>query len=234
MLITAPWTFLSSWPVSRIQYRYLAAAFAVFALSVFLLSLPFVFPVLYLGHVNWSGKLFSIVGVYTIILSRKRSDPAREFMTFRQKEGTLWQSLGIVLLLLLFSVAVSLLDSEGGRPPTDRALLAYEATLPGIDEEAVFRAAFLRYVLAAADGKPCGKGGRAFWRVAGPISASAMLFGLVHALHVDAALHMHFDIATLAIAGTVGAGLALLTVNSGSILLPVIAHNLANLVATLV
>jgi membrane protease YdiL (CAAX protease family) len=60
------------------------------------------------------------------------------------------------------------------------------------------------------------------------ILVGAVLFGLIHALHVDPALHLHFDATAFAVTGIIGTDLAILTLNSGSIFLPVIAHNLAN------
>ncbi|MGI4984601.1 MAG: CPBP family glutamic-type intramembrane protease [Janthinobacterium lividum] len=230
LLFILPILLAAGWPVSRVQYRYLGAACAVFCTSTFFLILPFALPVLKVGHANWTGKILSIVAVYTIILLRPRSDPARKFMTFTQRKGSLRRSLAIVLLLVLFSVLVTVLGSDDGRLPINPEKLAFEATLPGIDEEAVFRAAFLGYSLAAVSRRKTGN----FEGLVGPVFANMVLFGLIHALHVDAAFHMHFDIATFAITGSVGAGLAILTLNSGSIFLPVIAHNLANCVGMLV
>lgn len=230
LLIVVPLSLFFSRPVSRIQYRYLGAAFVIFGVSFVLLTLPFAFPGLYVGHINWSGKTFSIIVVYTIILSRKKSDPARKFMTFAQRKGSFWRSLTLILLLALFSAAVTISGGDQGHMPIHREILAYEATLPGLDEEAVFRAAFLGYMLAAARGKSV----MTAWSVAGPVLTSAILFGLIHALHVDTTLHMHFDIATFAITGAIGVGLAILMLDSGSILLPVVAHNLANCVGMLV
>lgn len=229
MLITAPLSVLVSRPVTGIQWQYVMAAFAVFCVSCFFLILPFAFPVLKIGHLNWSGKIFSIVVTYAIILSRRRHDPARKFVTLSQKEGAGRRSAVIILLLLLFSALNSVLGGSEGRPPINWETLLFEATLPGIDEEAVYRAAFLGYILAAVRVK-----GAPSWRgTAGSVFTCAVLFGLLHALHFDPALHMHFDATAFAFTGIVGAGLAILTLNSGSILLPVIAHNLTNCIGIL-
>jgi membrane protease YdiL (CAAX protease family) len=224
MLITAPFSVVVSRPVTGTQWRYVGAAFAMFCVSFFFLILPFAFPVLKIGHLNWTGKIFSIVATYTIILSRRRNDPARNFVTLTQKEGAGRRSAVIILLLLLFSALNSVLGGSDGRLPINWETMLFEATLPGIDEEAVFRAAFLGYMLAALRAKQT----RPWWGAAGSVFTCAVLFGLVHALHFDPALHMHFDATAFAFTGIVGAGLAILTLNSGSILLPVIAHNLTN------
>jgi membrane protease YdiL (CAAX protease family) len=224
ILITAPLSVLVSRPVTVIQWRYLGAAFAIFCVSCFFLILPFAFPLLTIGHTNWTGKAFSILATYTIILSRERNDPARTFVTFTQKEGAGRRSAVIILLLLLFAGLNSVLGVGNGRPPINWETLLFEATLPGIDEEAVYRAAFLGYILAAVGRKEA----QHWWSTAGSVFTCAVLFGLVHALHFDPTLHMHFDATAFAFTGMVGAGLAILTLNSGSILLPVIAHNLTN------
>jgi hypothetical protein len=84
MLITAPFSVVVSRPVTGTQWRYVGAAFAMFCVSFFFLILPFAFPVLKIGHLNWTGKIFSIVATYTIILSSSVSD----FLArFRLKHG---------------------------------------------------------------------------------------------------------------------------------------------------
>lgn len=224
ILIASPLSILVSRPATVIQWRYIGAAFAMFCISCFFLTLPFAFPGLKIGNINWTGKVLNILATYTIILSRRRNDPARKFVTLTQKKATVRYSSLIILLLLLFSVLNSLLGGSGGRPPTNWETLLFEATLPGIDEEAVYRAAFLGYVLAATAGKETQR----WWNLGGSVVTCAVLFGLVHALHFDPALHLHFDAAAFIFTGIIGAGLAILTLNSGSILLPVITHNLIN------
>jgi hypothetical protein len=228
--ITAPFSILVSRPVSRIQWQYVGSAFLVFCVSCFFLILPFAFPAIQIGHLGWwTGKVLSIVATYSIIFSLDRASPARSFMTLRQKSGSGSRSAVLVLLLLLLSALNAFWNSDGGRPSLSGELLLFEATLPGIDEEAVFRAAFLGYLLAVSRQRGC----HSPWNTVGAVITNATLFGLMHAMNVDAAMHFHFNLSAFAFTGVVGAGLALLTLNSGSILLPVIAHNLTNLVGIL-
>jgi membrane protease YdiL (CAAX protease family) len=228
-LITAPISVLVSRPINRIQWRCIGAAFAVFGVSGFFLVIPFVFPALQIGNTNWTGKLLSIVATYAIILSRAQGDPARKFITLTQTVGSGRRSAVIILLLLLLSAVLTVFGGNDGRPPATWEMLSFEATLPGIDEEAVFRAAFLGYLLAAVRNT----GTHFRWQAVGAVLTSAVLFGLLHAVTFDASLHLHFDTTAFVITGTFGAGFAVLALNSGSILLPIIVHNLSNCVGFL-
>ncbi len=106
-------------------------------------------------------------------------------------------------------------------PPLNAETLLFEAGLPGIDEETVFRAAFVGYLPAASSGK-----GSAGWRQrAAPVLLGALLFCPIHALRFDPSPHPHVDAAAFAYTALIGAGHTVLTLNSGSILPPVLTHD---------
>jgi len=99
--------------------------------------------------------------------------------------------------------------------------------MPGLDEEMVFRAGILACLIAACGNNSKHRRSPLVW----PMLITSILFGLVHALNLDPHFHLHFDISTFLDTATFGLIIAALAVNSRSILLPVIVHNLLNVLA---
>lgn len=213
-------------PDSREKWSFFAMAFAIYFVSMALLCLPFVFPGLKVGHFNWSGKLLSILVSYLIIFLVNAAAPARRFVTPRQKPGSLRASALITSILLAAGVAFSLVTGGDHSPSLETVL--FEATVPGIDEEGVFRAGIMGCLIAASGrgANQANRGGR--WYTICVIAVTSTMFGLMHGLHYSPSGYLTFDLETLAITATIGTLLSILTIQSGSILLPVLAHNAAN------
>lgn len=209
-------------PTDKAQWSHFRMAFLIDLVSMLLLPLPFAYPQLQLGNHNWTGKLLSIGASYSIIWFVRGAAPARQFLTVRQTPGSLPGSMAISLILLLAAIAFTL-ATGGDHGPTLETVL-FEASVPAIDEEGVFRAGMMGCLIAAT-----GPSRRDRWQV--KIIAVALtsgLFGLMHAVHYTPHGHFSYDAETFAITATIGTLLALLTVHSGSILLPILLHNAAN------
>lgn len=173
---------------------------------------------------NWSGKLAALAGTL-LVLSLPAFGWARCGM--RLEQGPRWGGailLFAVLSGLFFWMAISGAD---GKPDTFETI-AFQWTMPGLDEELFYRGTLLLALNEAfrpkADilGAPIGYGGL----------LTSVLFGLTHALSYEGGA-LDFDLMTFAWTGGPSLLLLWLRERTGSLLLPVIAHNIANGASTL-
>lgn len=167
---------------------------------------------------NWTGKAMGIA-VTLAIASLPRFGWRRCGLTLRQAPGswTAW-AVGGVLTVLLFAWAA--LDGTG---PSDAETIAFQWTMPGLDEEPFYRGVFLLAMNEAFTrrvhvlGAPIGYGG----------VLSCVLFGLIHAMGYGAEGY-GFDLATFAATGIPAAILLWMRERTRSVVLPILAHNVAN------
>jgi hypothetical protein len=201
-----------------VNLRYLAAAlaylFADFALTFVGASFHRQFlPAL---DWNWTGKLLSIAfSVTVLVLFRDLRKDAGA--TLKQAHPRL--ALGTVLLLVVAAVATA----SGEPRPFELEDLLYMGTMPALSEELAFRgigmALFTRALgnLGTVGGTPVGWG----------IAVTTIAFGAVHGVFVDHGVIQVSWIRFLE-TGAVGVVLGFVRLISGSLLLPVIGHGLAN------
>lgn len=221
-LACIPLAIASMRPSRKEQWSFLRMALAIYFVSMFLLTLSLAVPALHVGHMNWSGKLLSILVTYLLIFSTKAASPARQYLTFRQKSGSLPRSVFLTAIILLTSLAI-IIATGGVHSPSLETVL-FEATVPGIDEETVYRAGIMGCVIAASESANC----RSLKTTIFAVILTSILFGVIHAFTYTNAGHFAFDLEAFGITATIGALLAILTVSSGSIVVPVLAHNAAN------
>jgi len=221
--VAAPVAMLLSRPMTKAQWRYLGIAFVIFLTSGVLLLFPFAFPSLRVGHWNWMGKSLSICATYFIIFNFKAGDAARRFVTLRQRPGSGSLSTGLIVLLLLTAVLINVATGGENHAPAWETIF-FEASMPGIDEETVFRAGFLGSLVASRQVTQSDNR----WVILGSVLVTSILFGLVHAVTFSTAFRLSFDWQAFVITAVIGTLLALIAINSESILLPVIVHNLVN------
>lgn len=168
-------------------------------------------------HWNWSGELLALAGVLWVasMLARRGAMPWREMgFTWVQRAGSVRAALWVSAAALVLNSAVSSL-SRFRRPPVPLETWLYQATLPGLVEEAVFRGVLLavldRALHARANlaGAPIGWGG----------AIVTLAFVALHGPSVGA------------LVGVLPAALLYLWLRArtGSLLLPVAVHNAWNL-----
>jgi len=203
-------------PVSR---PWVVAFLATLALSLGLPALPGLLPgERMLGdHWNWSGQILALAGVLWMasMLARRAGLGWREMgFTFSQRTGSvapaLWVSAGALALHVLVMNA-SRFRLVG--VPAETWL--YQATLPGLAEEAVFRGVLLALLDRAfvarrlVLGAPVGWGG----------AVVTLVFVALHGTSAGALL------------GVAPAALLYLWLRArtGSLVLPIAVHNLWNL-----
>jgi len=170
---------------------------------------------------NWTGKLNSIVTTLSLILLWPGLSATDAGLTSSHKDGSVGPALLAVAILCASAIVLQSLVADGS--DTRMETILFEATLPGIDEELAFRG--LMAALLA----------RAFIRQT-PILGAPMGWGDLALCLVFAAGHglmfiqqqIHFDPFSFGYTGFVGAGLLWMRQRTGSLLLPVLTHNIVN------
>ncbi|HEX6383426.1 MAG TPA: CPBP family intramembrane glutamic endopeptidase [Anaerolineae bacterium] len=169
---------------------------------------------------GWSGKLYSILLVVAFVfLVRPGLTKEDVGLTLRQNEGFLVPASLIVLALAAWALIVGMCSPKGQQ---DFRFLIYLAVMPGLNEELVYRGYELailnrlmppNFKLFAA---PVGWG----------VIVTSMMFGLLHGVWLDNSLAVHLDVLALRNSAFSGLIFAWLRERTGSLLVPIIAHGL--------
>lgn len=168
------------------------------------------------GEWNWSGKIYSLLLSVLVVLGL-RIKPKALGLTLSQRN--LKASLVALLLFILWGLSLGLLFKPSV-PSVET--LAFQATMPGIVEELVYRGIAPALLLGLFHGKEPWQG--IPWTV---VFITAVAFGIWHGLsYSDAAFSFDFMSALFPFIGSIAGGW--LRFNSGSLLFPILAHSLAN------
>jgi membrane protease YdiL (CAAX protease family) len=171
---------------------------------------------------NWQGKLLALVGTLTIAVL-----PAfgwrRVGIKLVQAPGSLRAALPVLLLYCAFFLALAVaFPSE----PESGEEIAFQLTMPGLEEELFYRGLLLFALDRAFAGR---------WRFLGVdwgwgAVLSCMLFGLIHAFgYADGGFA--FDSLYMALTALPSFIAVWLRLRTGSLLLPVLIHNFGNSVS---
>lgn len=171
---------------------------------------------------NWFGKALSFSGMLIVaaMLGFKRVG-----LTFRQAPAS-WPAFILFAALAgcCFYFAISGADGR----PDDIETIAFQWTMPGLDEELFFTGVFFLGANEAFRarvnvlGAPMGYG----------VVLVAVLFGLAHAMNYDTD-GFSFDAMTFGMVAWGSPLLLWMRAKTGSLLLPILAHNIANGASTL-
>lgn len=171
---------------------------------------------------NWSGKLYSILLVLALVLLiRGPLDPAAVGLTTRHRPGWLLPSLAVLVALGAWAAAVGVSSPKG---PWDPVTLAYLALMPGLSEELVYRGVLPALIDRLAPGRANLLGAPLGWGLA----LTTVLFALLHGVWLDGDLVIRFDLIALRNSAVTGLAFAWLRARTGSLLLPVVAHGLVD------
>ncbi|QJB69369.1 CPBP family intramembrane glutamic endopeptidase, BDIM_20840 family [Parasphingorhabdus halotolerans] len=208
------------------QWKWFVGALLLYLFYDFLLTGGFYFfpnPISNLDW-NWFGKLLSISGMLGIaawhVFGFERSG-----ITFRQKSG----SRSAYAVLFALCAVLSYFAISDGQGPSDPETIAFQWTMPGLDEELFYRGVLLLAMNEAF---------RKRWNILGASIGyggllTAILFGLAHAMSFENGGY-DFDMMTFAITGIPSLILLWIREKTGSILLPIIGHNFANGIFTII
>lgn len=224
--ILIPFMILLLQEKSAVNFRRLFSFCACYLLYQAALILPRIHPALDFikSRWNWDGKIYAILWAVMAYFLFRRLFPENNFFTFRQKkEGFKSASLGAVSIVLLSAFVWFLL----GNAKLNYETLAFQLTLPGIDEEMIFRGILFGLLLSALRQNIPFLGNPA-------LLITSALFGFIHALTLSENYSIRFN--TLYFIQTAFAGWVWgwVTLRSRSILISVLSHNLSNFFGTLV
>ena len=165
---------------------------------------------------NWVGKIFSLLLSALVILALRLS-PEAVGLTLRQNDRKI--AIAGVVFFAVWGTCLGLLFKPG---QADLETLAFQATMPGIAEELVYRGIGPAILLglihrrAPISGTP--------WAV---ILATSLVFGIWHGLRYSGG-DFSFDpmSALIPLVGSIPGGW--LRFRTGSLLVPVLGHAIAN------
>lgn len=202
---------------------FFALIFVVYQIMLILPKLAEVFNFIG-GNWNWDGKIFGILfGVFCYFVFGKFFGE-NDFFTFRQDKKNFKKTLIVAIAAVLL---VTLLAYFTGSSEFSAETLAFQLTMPGIDEEIMFRGILLGLLAAVLKEEMNFLGNPA-------VLLTAVLFGLMHAFTLDKNFSLGFEPIYFFHTAFGGLIFGWLTLKSRSILLAILAHGLANFFAALV
>lgn len=179
------------------------------------------------GEWNWTGKFFGIIfGILVYIIIRKKISPY-DFIKIKQEQQYIQKTI-IATILITCIAFFSYFDSS---MKMDGETLLYQLTMPGLDEEILFRAVLLGLLLKCL--KKNIKIGQ--FNLGSPsVLIIGLLFGLLHGLTLTDEFNLKFDSLYFLSTFVFGYVWSWITLKSESILQPVISHNVSNFVIYLI
>lgn len=205
---------------------YKVVVFGVIFISYsIIIKLPIVFDSLRVigGYWNWSGKVLGILfGVLCYFIFRKLFK-GYDFFTLKQDKNYFKKTLVLSLLVIL---AASIIWFIFGKSEFDVETLVFQI-LPGIDEEIMYRGILLGLLMSSLQDKSKFIGNPS-------LLITSILFGLIHALHLNKSLDLSFNPLYLLQTGLAGYAWGWITIKNRSILLAMLSHNFSNFFGTLV
>ena len=172
---------------------------------------------------NWAGKLVALVGF--LFVARL------PMLGYRRSGLTLSQNAGLrpalLVLLVLSGVCLYLAISTGDGPDAWETI-AFQWIMPGLDEEVFYRGVLLLAMNEAFSGRI-----RVFGAAIGYGGLlTSILFGLAHALSFQEGTY-EFHSTLFLVTALPSLLLLWMRERTGSVLLPIVAHNVANGIFTL-
>ncbi len=227
LLILAPFIFLCLKDRSKVNIqRFFVFLICYFVNSVFL-ALPKFYPFFDIikGGWNWDGKIYGTLGGIAAYFLFRGLFKENDFFTFRQNRHGLKSALWWAGVMVVFSSILHFV--VGGWTRTfDYETLAFQISLPGIDEEINIRGILLGLLVSSLREKI------SFWGNPA-ILLTSILFGFGHALSLDG-WAVKLNPLYFLYSGFVGYILGWIALKSRSLLLPILSHNLFNFFGTLV
>ena len=206
--------------------------FILFLAAVFVLEIILKAGGTYLNfglHFNWSGKILETAFVLAIIFFLKKRKKDLDFgLTLKQQKGSLKP---VMILLAVYCLAeILFVYLYFGHADISVENYLFQATLPGISEEIIYRGFYLgvlnqifphkKHVLNVQVGY-------------GAIVVT-ILFALVHGLDVSRHFEIVFHPLNMVIPFLFGAVAVWVREKTGSVLVPVIFHNITNVLGLLI
>ena len=171
------------------------------------------------GDWNWQGKLLALIATVAIAMSPV-FDRRRAGFTIHQDRGSLKAALPVAAIYCGFFVAMAFIFP---RDPASGEDIAFQLTMPGLEEELFYRGILLFALDQAFVGRKRFLGVDWGWGAV----LSCILFGLAHAFGFSDG-SFAFDPIAMALTAIPAVIAVWLRLRTGSLLLPVLLHNFGN------
>lgn len=216
---------------AHFNLRWFVIAILLFNLNVALVLDFFGLNTLLLGlagnpdlQFNWVGKTLALLASIAI-LAFGLIDRREAGITFKQAEKAHIGWIAFAILCVIDIVIAVMIDT----PPLDAEAIAYQLTMPSIEEEIFYRGILLFCLI-----KAFGEGRRiAAANFGWAALIGSLMFGAVHSLFW-AGSEPVFALEIFLITGSIGLLLTWLRLNTGSILAAVLLHSVINTVWRLI
>ena len=210
----------------RFHLRWLLVAALLVAVNDFLLTRGYgLLPDLIEGDWNWQGKILALFA--TLAIAALPAFGWRSVgLTHRHEPGSLRAAVPVAALYCAFFLAIALAFGGTAGSPEE---VAFQLTMPGLEEEPFYRGILLFALDRAFTGRVRFLGVDWGWGAL----LSCALFGLAHAFSYSGGA-FSFEpmiMALTAVPSLLGVWLRLRT---GSLLLPILLHNFGNAIDLLV
>ena len=172
---------------------------------------------------NWDGKIYGIICGVFCYFAFKKYFCENNFFTLKQKKKNLKPAtIGAIAIVVLSTIIWYLF----GKSKFDLETLAFQISLPGIDEEIMFRGILLGLLATSLKDK--------FSIFGNPsILLTSILFGFMHALTFSKNYDIDFESIYFLQTSLAGYVWGWITIKSRSLLLAILSHNFSNFFGTL-
>ena len=208
----------------RVQWRPLVWAGLAYTVYFLLLrSKGYIHAPVFLEELtlNWVGKVLSIAGTIVMIYLLPNVSFQTVGATWNQKQGSMRVMLlvsGITIISMIITILVI-----SSTTSTSLENVLFQATLPGIDEE-LFMRGLLLLLFHQAFGKGLNIFGAdtswGFWLV-------VIIFSLLHGVTIQGG-EFSINVLAIIVTGYVGVMLTWMREYSGSLVIPILFHNVVN------
>jgi uncharacterized protein len=202
------------------QFIFAALFLVLFAFDYAITTFPTVYDFLVIpgANWNWTGKLLSMTWAFLFILISP--------ISFREVGFTLRQRHGSVLPATVITAAVAVVSlvsgaALAGTMTFSTETIFYQLTMPGFAEELTYRGIFLVLLHRALT---VGRESPADWW---PAMITTLAFGLIHGLGLDG-WNITFNLLYFVLSLFGAAIFVWLRELTGSLVFPILAHNVSN------
>lgn len=172
------------------------------------------------GNFNWTGKTLSLFASILFLIFYRKFSLKDYHITLKQTKNSLQSSFIFIALLILMSLLLGYFKSEA--IPFNFERFSYQLTLPGIDEELAYRGIMLGLLLQIFKSK--------IFKINIAVLVTALLFGLMHSLFINNDFTLSFNSYIFSITFIAGLAFGYISLKTGSILTPILIHNLYNII----
>ncbi len=172
---------------------------------------------------NWEGKILAILFGIICYFAFRKYFSENDFFTFKQDKDNFKNAVSVAVIVIILATIIGLLYPAA---PFNSETLAFQLTMPGIDEEIMFRGILLGLLASSLREKIPFLGNPA-------VLLTAILFGFVHALTLNKDLSISFEPIYFLHTGFGGYLFGWMTIKSRSILLATLSHGFGNFFSAL-